>query len=264
MRLPPKGRERSRRHWSKKGGLGVGRFMVEVDGGRLRGHGSYLWFSPALSKPQIFKKILATPRGTQHFSSPLQWKHGVLAAGLTGKSLSTSYVDLLRTGPGKWTVCTLQPLLLYHCCFAWILPSFLYFLAFEILFKVLLSFQANKPLPSFLFFSSFFFFGCLGYAHTFSYFPSYAYYDLSCLFIFMSVSLDVSSSGQSQVLFLFWPSTRSVTSTPCCSNGCVWNQGINDDRCSGWPGGLGHHLWYTGGGQACVHIGVGMTKATCG
>ena len=36
MRLPPMGREgRRRRHWSKKGGLGVGRFMVEVDGGRF-------------------------------------------------------------------------------------------------------------------------------------------------------------------------------------------------------------------------------------
>ena len=43
MRLPPMGREgRRRKHWNKKGGLGVGRFMVEVDGGRLGGYGSYL------------------------------------------------------------------------------------------------------------------------------------------------------------------------------------------------------------------------------
>ena len=126
----------------------------------------------------------------QHFSSPLQWKHRVLTAGLRGKSLSTSYVDLLRIGPGKWAVSTLQPLLLYHWCTAQILPSFLYLLAFEILLKVLLSFLANKPLPSFIFLSSLFFFWCLGYAPTFSYFPSYASYDLSRLFIFISVSLD--------------------------------------------------------------------------
>ena len=37
------GRERRRRHWSKKGGLGVGRFMVEMDGGRLR-----LWVLPVI------------------------------------------------------------------------------------------------------------------------------------------------------------------------------------------------------------------------
>ena len=203
----------------------------------------------------------------QHFSSQLQWKHGVLTAGLTWKSLSISYVDLLRIGPGKWAVSTLQPLLLYHCCISWILPSFLYLWAFEILLKVLLSFQANKPfLSSFLpsFFS-----------------PSYSSSDAWVMPTHFSISLvmpittyhaclfsylfprTISSSGQRQVLSIFWPSTSSVTSTWCCSNGCVWNQWINDDRCSGWPGGLGHHLWYTGGGQACVHIGVGKTKATC-
>lgn len=42
MRLSPMGREGRRRHWSKKGGLGVGRFMVEVDGGRPGGYGSYV------------------------------------------------------------------------------------------------------------------------------------------------------------------------------------------------------------------------------
>lgn len=71
-----------------------------------------LCLSPRLKK----KKILATPRGMQHFSSQLQWKHGMLTAGLTEKSLSISYVDLPRIGPGKWAVSTLQPLLLYHCC----------------------------------------------------------------------------------------------------------------------------------------------------
>lgn len=116
MRLLNGKGEEEEKTLGQKGGLGVGRFMVEMDGGDSEVMGPTCDSLQLCLSPRLKKKILATPRGMQHFSSQLQWKHGMLTAGLTERSKHISYVDLPRIGQGSGLFLHPSALLLYHCC----------------------------------------------------------------------------------------------------------------------------------------------------